>query len=68
MMLSPLRPVLNLPRPTIGFWYLTFLANLAKSSNALIKQMFLITEAKRDYPVFLPWTPIIPFSISESRF
>lgn len=38
-------------QPQVDFWHFTFilfvsLANLAKSSNALIRHMFLITEAE----------------------
>ena len=58
MMLSPLRPVPSLSQPTqMDLWHFTFtlfvsLANLAKPSNALIRHMFLITEAEWDLPFF----------------
>lgn len=51
--------VLNLPTPTpMDFWHFTFalfvfLASLAKSSNAIIKQMLLITEAERNLPGYV---------------
>lgn len=60
MMLPPLRPVLNLPKLTVGCCNVTVLAHLAKSWNALIKQMFLITEAESDLPVVPSSPPRLP--------
>ena len=52
-----LRPVPNLPGLAMGFWHFTLLVTLAKSSSALIKQMFLITEAERASLFFHPGLP-----------